>query len=94
MSITLLQLLNKANEGYGDSTLFMLYNRETGKPLPARIQIKRGDGLAMFVVNELASTCSEGGTDEEIITEALRVMDEAITDLVLTQQAIGTLGKG
>ena len=94
MTITLLQLLNKASEGYGDGIMSAMYDQNTGKPLSPSKQIKQGDGLAMFVVNELADTYSEDSTDEEIVSEAIRLIDSAMRELRSTQRAIDMLRKG
>jgi len=79
--MTLKQLLDIATSGYGDGTLEMMYNQKTGKTFAPSTQIRKGDGLAMFVVNELADTFSPELTDELTLTAAIDAMEGGIRDL-------------
>lgn len=48
-----------------------------------------GDGLAKFVVREITDCFDPEGTDEEQITEAIRCLESAITDLEECIEALG-----
>ncbi len=76
----LTELIGRANRGYEAdvvlTTLTGFYDMETGEPLAA----PSGDGLAGFIVTELAETFDDTATDEEELTEAVRVIERARTD--------------
>lgn len=73
----LVELLNIASEGYEDGYLAQYYDEDTGKPHPAADCFKLGDGLAMFIVNEIAECFEEGATDEEQLHAARQLMATA-----------------
>ena len=58
-------------------TLTNFYDTETGEP----ITHASGDGLAGFIVTELAETFDEKATDEDQLAEAARAMNRARLDL-------------
>lgn len=76
----LTELIERANRGYeadgGLTTLTGFYDMETGEPLAN----SSGDGLVGFIVTELAETFDDTATDEEQLTEAVRVIERARTD--------------
>jgi len=73
----LVELLNKANEGYVDGFLAEYYNPETGEEKP-----KDGeDGLAQFIVVELRETFDEKETDNHQRCEAIRALENAVEQL-------------
>lgn len=74
--LTLVELLNMANQGYPDGFLSGYYNGKTGSK-------KRGSGdtLAQFIVIELRETFDEEAPREEQIEEAHRVLNNGIRDL-------------
>jgi hypothetical protein len=74
--MTLVQLLNKANEGYDDHFLSEFYNPKTGKFRKAD-----GDGLARFIVIEISETFDAESTDLQQVDEAIRVMEQARDDI-------------
>ncbi len=75
-SLTLVGLLNLANEGYPDGFLSEYYDAETGKH-------RNGDGdtLAKFIVIELRDNFDPEATREDQIEEAHRVLNNAIDDI-------------
>jgi hypothetical protein len=76
--MTLVQLLDKASEGYDvEGTLAMYYHPQTGELKRGRTMAKFGDGLARFVVVELAETFDPDASKTEQVAEAVRVMENA-----------------
>jgi hypothetical protein len=76
--LTLLQILNKANKGYDEEgTLATYYYAKTGHLKPPAVMVKLGDGLARFVVVEIAETFDPDASESEQSTEAIRVMESA-----------------
>lgn len=72
----LVELLDVASAGYDDEFLKMYYTRKG--------TIKRkdfGDGLARFIVTEIAETFDDGSPDEAQLGEAIRVMENAKRDI-------------
>ena len=86
--MTLVELLNKANEGYPDGFLDEYYDHDTGALIDREHQ-NWGDTLAQFVVVELVETFDPTASDDEQIVEALRVMHNAARDLQGVVLAIG-----
>ena len=74
--MTLVQLLNKANEGYDDHFLSEYFHPKTGKFRKAE-----GDGLARFIVIEISETFDAESTDLQQVDEAIRVMEQARDDI-------------
>jgi hypothetical protein len=74
--MTLVQLLNKANEGYDDHFLSEYFHPKTGKFHKAE-----GDGLARFIVIEISETFDAESTDLQQVDEAIRVMEQARDDI-------------
>ena len=73
----LIDLMNKANEGYPDGFLSEYFNSETGEATGW----KTGDVLAWFVAVELGETFNSEKSDREQVEEAVRVIQNAINDL-------------
>lgn len=76
----LTELPKRANGDYeadGGLTLTGFYDTETGEP----VIHAGGDGLAGFIVTELAETFDETATDEDQLAEAARAMNHARIDL-------------
>ena len=74
--MTLVQLLNKANEGYDDHFLSEYFHPKTGK-----FRKGEGDGLARFIVIEISETFDAESTDLQQVDEAIRVMEQARDDI-------------
>ncbi|HKS75083.1 MAG TPA: hypothetical protein VJQ82_17885 [Terriglobales bacterium] len=79
----LVELLERASQGYPDEYLRENYDRTTGER-------KRGSGdtLAEFIVVELSETFDPEASDEEQIVEAVRVLEGAINELQGTIAAL------
>jgi hypothetical protein len=80
--MTLKELLDKANEGYPDGAMAEYYD-ENGQP-----KAGSGDMLAEFVVEEIAETFNESKDDKAQVSEAIRVVSQAIDDLTAVEQAL------
>jgi hypothetical protein len=76
-SLRLVELLNKANEGYEDHGLEEYYDMETGEQKPEG----SGDTLAKFVVIEISETFDAEADRDQQIAEAIRVMEAARDDI-------------
>ena len=63
-------------QDFPESSLLELVNQRSGQPLK-RIPSPVGDTLALFVVRELAETFDAEASDDQQITEAIRVMEMA-----------------
>ena len=91
--MTFLDLLNQANTGYPDGFLARYYHAGSGEPVA-----NSGDTLAQFIVTDLRETFDPGGTDENQLEEAARVLERARADLASTISAIevirGSAGLG
>jgi hypothetical protein len=85
--MTLVQLLNKANEGYDDHFLSEYFHPKTGK----FNRKAEGDGLARFIVIEISETFDAESTDLQHVDEAIRVMIQARDDI---RRVIVALRKG
>ena len=79
----LVELLDRASQGYPDQYLREYYDRNTGER-------KRGSGdfLAEFIVTELSETFDSEASDEEQIDLGVHALENAIEDL---QHTIATL---
>lgn len=76
--MTLLKLLEIANKGYDEEgTLAMHYHAKTGKLKSPGAMTKLGDGLARFVVVEIAETFDPEASSADQVAEAIRVMESA-----------------
>jgi len=84
--MTLVQLLNKANEGYEDHFLSEFYHPKTGK----FNRKAEGDGLARFIVIEISETFDAEATDLQQVDEAIRVMTQARDDIRGVLRALRT----
>jgi hypothetical protein len=74
--LTLLELLNLANEAYPDGFLAEYYDARTGKRLPGG-----GDSLARFIVAELSETFDPDAPRQAQLGEARTALSHAIDDL-------------
>lgn len=81
--LTLVELLNLANEGYSDGFLSEYYDTKTGE-----CRDGEGDTLAKFIVLELKDTFDPDATREEQMEEANRALNNAIDDLERVIQAV------
>lgn len=73
------QLIEAADRAYGsDGVLGQCWNFKKQEPRSWRIRLRVGDGLASFIVVELAETFNPKATGEAQIEEAIRVMESAI----------------
>lgn len=70
--MTLLELLDAANQGYPDGYLAEYYDTKTGKRKSGS-----GDGLAQFIVLELIDTFDSEATDDSQIGTATQVLERA-----------------
>lgn len=87
--MTILEILNAANEGNPDKYLVDYYDTKTGE----FDESGSGDTLAEFVVRELIETFVAKDTDEEQIDEAVRVMERAREELENVINALDRLRK-
>jgi hypothetical protein len=87
--MTILELLNKANEAYPDGMLSVYYDRATGDEKPD----DGGDGLALFIVREIRSLCFGANRDEQVSAEAVddvvRALERAACELLAVADHIG-----
>ena len=74
--MTLVELLNKANEGYEDGYLENYFDPKTGEFVQGK-----GDTLSEFIVVELSETFDPDADDEAQLSEALSAMDMAKRDI-------------
>lgn len=76
----LIELMAICDEAYAkdfpESSLEELVNKRSGAPLK-RLPSPIGDTLALFVVRELSETFDAQASEEQQITEAVRVMEMA-----------------
>lgn len=87
--MTILEILNAADDGYPDHFLVNYYDTKTGK----LDEYGSGDTLAKFIVLELIETFVAQDTDEEQIDEAMRVMERARDNLAGVLTNISLLRK-
>jgi hypothetical protein len=80
--MTILDLLNKANETYPDGMMSVYYDRATGDEKPD----DGADGLALFIVREIRSLCFGTNRDEQVSAEAVddvvRALEKASFELM------------
>ncbi len=74
--LSLLELLNLANEVYPDGFLAEYYNAKTGER-----QQGGGDSLARFVVAELSETFDPSAARAAQLQEARNALNHAVDDL-------------
>jgi len=74
--MTLVELLNQANEGYEDGYLENYFDPKTGEFVQGK-----GDTLSEFIVVELSETFDPDADDETQLSEALSAMDMAKRDI-------------
>ncbi len=86
-SLTIKQLLDKANEGYGEGQLSEYYD-ESGT---FHENATGGDALARFIVIELTETFDGKAKRKDQVDEACRVMLNARDDIWDVATAIGEL---
>ena len=79
----LVDLLNRANNGYDDGYLENYFDSQTGEFVQGK-----GDTLAEFIVIELQETFEPKAPDEAQIDEAVRVMDMARRDIESVIQSL------
>lgn len=70
--LTLMNILNAANEHYDESYLSAYFDATTGEPIA-----RSGDTLAEFIVRELRETFEEQSSRERQVATAVRVLDRA-----------------
>ncbi len=75
-SLTLVELLDLANQGYPDEFLVEYYDPATGAP-----HLGAGDLLARFIVSELSETLDQNATRAEQLGVARQVLQNTIRDL-------------
>lgn len=87
--MTILDLLNRANEAYPDGFLSMYYDQATGYEKPD----DGADGLALFIVREIRSLCFGTNPDEHVSAEAVedvvRAIEKAAFELMAVADHIG-----
>lgn len=72
--MTILDLLDKANEAYPDEMMSVYYDPATGDEKPD----DGADGLALFIVREIHSLCSGTNRDEHISAEPVEAVVRAL----------------
>jgi len=75
--VKLAQLVEAANRKYPDQYLSQYFDVAREKFLTRGC----GDGLARFIVVEIRETFDPSATDEVQVAEAIRVLEQAQTDL-------------
>ena len=75
-SLSLVELLNIANEAYEDGYLVEYFDPDTGAS-----KAGSGDTLAEFIVREIRDTFDLNAARSEQLEEARRVLTNAIDDL-------------
>lgn len=92
--MTVLDLLNKANEAYPDGMISVYYDRATGCEKPD----DGADGLALFIVREIRSLCFGTNRDEQVSAEAVddvvRALEKASFELMAVADHIGKVSCG
>ncbi len=76
--VTLADLINLANDAYGDDLVSSYHNYPEGE---------HGDTLAEFIVREIKDTYEKGQSAQVILDEAARVMDKAVRDVASVRDA-------
>jgi hypothetical protein len=82
-TLTLLGLLNLANEAYPDGFLAEYYDAKTGER-----QQGGGDSLARFIVTELSKTFDSGAARAAQLQEARNALNHAVDDLERVIEAL------
>ena len=82
-ALTLLELLNLANEAYPDGFLAEYYDPKTGER-----QRGGGDSLARFIVAELSETFDPDASREAQVQEARNALNHAVDDLECVIEAL------
>ena len=89
--MTILDLLNKANEVYPDGFLSMYYDQDNGEEKPD----DGADGLALFIVREIHSLCSgtnqDGHLSTDRIEEVAKGLGKAAFELMAVAEHITNL---
>ncbi|MGA9774249.1 MAG: hypothetical protein WBV94_34795 [Blastocatellia bacterium] len=79
--MTILDLLNKANEAYPDGLMSVYYDQSTGEEKPD----DGADGLALFIVREIHSICFGTNRDEpvgqDVVDDVARAIEKAAFEL-------------
>jgi hypothetical protein len=79
--MTILDLLNKANEAYPDGLMSVYYDQSTGKEKPD----DGADGLALFIVREIHPICFGTNRDEpvgqDVVDDVARAIEKAAFEL-------------
>lgn len=87
--MTILDLLNKANEAYPDGMMSVYYDQATGDEKSD----DGADGLALFIVREIHSLCSGTNRDEHIsaetVEDVVRALEKASFELMAVADHIG-----
>lgn len=81
--LSLLELLNRANEAYPDGFLAEYYDAKTGER-----QQGGGDSLARFIVAELSETFDPGAARAAQLQEARNALNHAADDLERVIEAL------
>ncbi len=81
--LTLLELLNSANEAYPDGFLAEYYDENTGER-----QLGGGDSLARFIVAELSETFDPEASRAEQLQEARIALHHAVETLEWVIEAL------
>jgi hypothetical protein len=81
--LTLLELLNLANDAYPDGFLAEYYDAKTGKRQPGS-----GDSLARFIVAEVSETFNADALRPAQLREARIALGRAIGDLESVIEAL------
>jgi len=82
-TLTLLELLNRANDAYPDGFLAEYYDAKTGERRQGG-----GDSLARFIVAELSETFDPGAAHAAQLEEAGNALNHAVDDLERVIQAL------
>ena len=92
--MTILDLLNKANEAYPDAMMSVYYDQATGDEKPD----DGADGLALFIVREIRSLCFGTNRDEQVSAEAVddvvRALEKAAFELMAVADHISKVSCG
>src|ERR1051325_6008965 len=87
--MTVLDLLNKANEAYPDGMMSVYYDQATGDEKPD----DGADGLALFIVREIRSLCFGTNRDEQVsagtVEDVVRALEKAASELLAVADHIG-----
>jgi len=84
--MTLITILDKANQAYSDGFLAEYYDENTGEANNGG-----GDSLARFIVSGIRETYNPASCDRDQIVVARQVLSRAIGDLEAVQAALEDL---